>query len=394
MEKSTFGSAGQWLGGWAAVAAAAGLVACGGGGGDGPRPQGTLQMAMTDAPSCYEQVLVTVEKVRVHKGTNAADGSEGWEEIVPPGAPVQVDLLNLTNGALVDLGAAPVDAGGYSQVRLVLAENTPANPLANAVKPLGGALQPLKTPSAQQSGLKIKAGFDVPADGTTHMLLDFDACKSVVLAGNSGQYILKPVVRLSQKPDTSIQGWVTTTLTLSATTVSAQQGGTVVRSTVPDAGGKFVLAYLPPGNYDVVVTSDQRATGVITGVPVATAGSTAVNGTSTSIVLPTSVMNTVTGTVTAGGNPLGDATVTATQSVAGSLVEIASKAVDFDFGTYTMKLPAAAPQRAPYTAGGLTFTADNPAAGTYTLTVTAPDRDARQQLVNVTGGAATANFAY
>lgn len=388
------GSTGQWLVGWVAVAAAAGLVACGGGGGGGSQAQGTLRMAMTDAPSCYEQVLVTVEKVRVHKGINAADGSEGWEEIVPPGAPVQVDLLNLTNGALADLGTASVDAGDYSQLRLVLAENTPANPLANAVKPLGGALQPLKTPSAQQSGLKIKADFGVPADGTTHLLLDFDACKSVVLAGDSGQYILKPVVRLSLKPDTSIQGWVTTTMTLGATTVSAQQGGTVVRSTVPDAGGKFVLAYLPAGNYDVVVTSDQRATGVVTGVPVGTAGSTVLNGTTTSIVLSTSVMNTVTGAVSAGGNPLGDATVTATQSVAGSVVEVASKAVDFDFGTYTMKLPAAAPRRAPYSAGGLAFTADNAAAGTYTLTVTSPGRASKQQVVDVTGGPATAYFAY
>jgi hypothetical protein len=233
---------------------------------------------------------------------------------------------------------------------------------------------------------------------TTEMLLDFDACKSVVVAGNSGQYILKPVVRLSQKVNTSIQGYVTTTMTLNATSVSAQQNGTVVRSTVPDSTGKFILAYLPSGTYTVVVTSDERATGVINSVPVSlSAPTTTVNGTATAIVLPTSVMNTVTGIVTAStgsDTTVGDAFVTATQNLTTGKIEVLSVPVDFDLATYTMQLPVAAPVRAPYATSGLVFTPDTAAAGKYTLTATAPGRPALTRSVDVTGGSTTANFSY
>jgi hypothetical protein len=399
MEKMR-GSANRWMAAFASVVAAMTLAACGGGGGGGGAvPQGTVKMTMTDQPACYRSVLVTVEKVRVHKGDTAGDSDGGWEDILPPGGPTQVDLLHLTNGALVDLGAAEVDSGAYSQVRLVLAENASSPPYANSVTLLDGTVMPLKTPSAQQSGLKIKGDFRVLPNDTTEMLLDFDACKSVVVAGNSGQYILKPVVRLSQKVNTSIQGYVTTTMTLSATSVSAQQNGTVVRSTVPDSTGKFVLAYLPGGTYTVVITSDERATGVINSVPVSlSAPTTRVNGTATAIVLPTSVMNTVTGVVTAstGSDPtVGDAFVTATQNLTTGKIEVLSVPVDFDLATYTMKLPAAAPVRAPYATSGLVFTTDTAAAGKYTLTATAPGRAALTRSVDITGApTTTTNFNY
>lgn len=396
----TTGSKGLWLAKGLGLAAVLGLAACGGGGGGGGSvPQGTLQMSLTDAPACYESVLVTVEKVRVHMGDEPGQLESGWKDIVPPNGPVQVDLLNLTNGAIADLGKATVDAGTYRQLRLVLAENTNANPLRNAVKPIGGTLQPLKTPSGQQSGLKIKAEFDVQADQVNDMVLDFDACKSIVLTG-SGTYILKPVVRLGQKVNTGIEGYVTTTMTLGSTAVSAQQNGTVVRSTLPDASGKFKLAYLPSGTYTVVVTSEGRATGVVDSVPVGTS-TVVLNGTSTAIVLPTSVMNTVTGTVTAStmsGSTtttvaVDDALVSALQTLGSRLVEVASTRVD-DSGAYSVRLPAAAPVKAPYATSGLVFTPDASAAGKYTMRATAEGRAALQKNVDVGTGAATANFGY
>ena len=391
----------KWLGTSMAVAASAALVACGGGGG-ADAPQGTLRLALTDAPACYEKVLVTVEKVRVHGG-DAAESDSGWTDIVPPNGPLQVDLLNLTNGALADLGSAQVDAGSYKQLRLVLAENTASAPLANAVQPVGGTLQPLKTPSAQQSGLKIKGDFTVAADTTTDMVLDFDACKSVVVAGASGQYILKPVVTLTPKFATAIEGYVATTLPLNATSVSAQKDGVVVRSTVPDAQGKFVLSYLPSGSYNVVISADARATAVISNVPIeATATpSVVLNGTATAFDPPASAMHSVSGSVTAAakGNAssptlVTDATVTATQKVGAATVQVASTPVDFDLATYTFKLPAAAPQLATYASSGLSFSAQAAAAGKYTLQASAPGRATLQKSVDVGAGAATADFTY
>lgn len=379
------------------VMGAAVLTACGGGGGS-EMPQGTLTLSLTDAPSCYEKVLVTVEKVRVHQGGEAGEGEGGWKEIVPAAGPVQVDLLNLTNGAIADLGATKVDAGSYKQLRLVLAQNTTANPLANAVKPVGAALQPLTTPSAQQSGLKIKAGFDVVADATSELVLDFDACKSVVKAGSTGKYILKPVVRLSRKESGSIEGHVSTALDLGATTVSAQQNGEIVRSTVPDASGLFKLAYLTPGTYTVVITAPDRATAVVSSVPVSTTA-VMLGSKASAIAPPTSAMSTVEGAVAAkSGNttaPEGDATVTATQATAGGTIQLHSTAVDFDLATYTMKLPSADPVRAAYASGGLTFSADASATGKVTLTATAPGRTPRSQSVDLRAApSTTANFTF
>jgi len=56
--------------GLAAVAAA-----CGGGGSGGGGESGVLKVSLTDAPACgYDNVWVTVTKVRVHRSDTAGDG--------------------------------------------------------------------------------------------------------------------------------------------------------------------------------------------------------------------------------------------------------------------------------------------------------------------------------
>jgi len=94
------------------------------------------------------------------------------------------------------------------------------------------------------------------------LVLDFDACKSIVKAGNSGQYILKPVVSVHQRLVAAIQGFVSTALVQSNTTVSAQQNGATVRSTAPDSTGRFVLYPVPVGVYDLVIMAPGRVVAV------------------------------------------------------------------------------------------------------------------------------------
>jgi hypothetical protein len=387
---------------WLSLAcAAAVLVACGGGGGDSSGGEGTLRVALTDAPSCgYDHVYVTVEKVRVHLSAGAADSDAGWREVVLSPAR-RVDLLSLTNGVLEELGTTPLPAGRYSQVRLVLAENTGAFPLANAIQPTGGALIALDTPSAQQSGLKMQAHFDVAANQIADLVLDFDACQSIVKRGNSGRYGLKPVVAVLQRVVGGVEGYVATALPLASTTVSLQQGGTVIRSTAPDASGRFFLPYLADGAYTLVVVSEGRATAVVTNVPVtAAAGKTVINASATGIVSPPSAMRDVTGTtsVTQGSESavLGDAQVRALQALTGGpVVEVRATQVDADLGTYRLSLPVAAPVRASYVPGAaLSFTADASVAGKYSIQARASGRSALESPADISSAPAAVNFAF
>ena len=67
------------------------IAACGGGGGG--TPTGTMRLSLTDSPACgYDNVFVTVEKVRVHQSGGANDNDSGWAEVVLP-TPQRVDLL-------------------------------------------------------------------------------------------------------------------------------------------------------------------------------------------------------------------------------------------------------------------------------------------------------------
>jgi len=127
-----------------ALAASAALVACGGGGDGGVAPApapgpgtGTLRVALTDAPNCrvgnddLDKVYVTVERVRVHQSSDAEPSTGGWTDVVISPAR-KINLLDLTNGRLEELGTTPIPAGNYTQVRLVLSANQ-GNQTANSL---------------------------------------------------------------------------------------------------------------------------------------------------------------------------------------------------------------------------------------------------------------------
>lgn len=374
----------------AALAAALLLAACGGGGGGAGSGagvllsgQGVLRVAITDTPACgYDEVNVTVQKVRVHQSAGAGDGDAGWFEL-PVEPPKRVDLTNLTNGVLEELGQVTLPAGRYTQLRLVLAENGGSAPFANSVRPSGGGEVALATPSAAQSGLKVSVDIDVPADRRADIVIDFDACRSVVRRGNSGQYNLKPVLRVVPRLSDAgmrVIGHVGAALAANTTTVSLQLAGVPVKSTVPDGSGQFALYPVPPGVYDLVVAAPGRVTAVVSGVPVVTTAFTNVNTAAARIVPPAAAARTVGGTVTPAA-----ATVRALQSLTGGpTVEVAWAAVDAASGAFSSSLPIDAPVRAAYAANAttLTFTADLAAAGRYTIEA-ASGGSVRTQAVDV-----------
>lgn len=368
--------------GASAAALLIGLTGCGGGGDGGISGTGVMRLSLTDAPACgYDEVNITVEKVRVHQSTDAEDGDSGWSEVVLD-QPLRVDLLTLTNGVLAELGQTSLPAGRYTQMRLVLARNGGATPLANSVVPTGGSETPLTTPSAQQSGLKLNVNMEVQPGKVADFVIDFDACKSVVRRGNSGQYNLKPVVSvipLLSDAGQRVVGYVDPAIALSSTTVSVQQGGVPVRATAPLSGGRFELYPVPAGNYDLVISAAGRVTAVMTSVPVGTTSVTNLNTAGFAFLPAPSTSTTVTGTVTPTS-----ATVRALQTMTGSLtVEVGWASVDAVSGGFQVALPDQAPVRTAYVPNATTYTfsAESAAAGRYTLEA-AYDGAVRTQSIN------------
>ena len=341
-----------------------------------PAP-GTLGISLTDAPACgFDEVNVTISKVRIHQSSSAAEDDADWHDIILSPAR-KINLLNLNNGTLETLGETPLPAGHYTQLRLVLDKNTGSS-IANSVVLSGTTTEiELVTPSATQSGIKLINEFDVPPGQRVDLLLDFDACKSVVTRGN-GSYGLKPVIKVIPFVLNGISGFVDTSLLGGNVVVSAQVNGADVRSTVPNTQtGEFLLARLDaPASYDVVITADGRATAVVAGVPISTATSTAAISTSGSpITLPTSTTHKITGMVLL--NPLSSdeiAYVASKQTVtAGLTVTVKSQGVDLLDGTYALTLPVAAPLLGHYGTGVLpiAFAAQPAAAGKYSVEATA-----------------------
>ena len=357
------------------------LAGCGGGDSDttatAPASTGTLKLSITDAPACgYDHVFITVKEIRVHQSEDAVDGDEGWQTIPVIDAPRRIDLLELTNGVLEELGQTVLPAGKYTQMRLLLADNDDI-PLANSIVLSDSKNEiPLKTPSGQQSGIKMNVDIMIEPNTVADFVLDFDACKSVVKAGASGLYLLKPVVRVIPVLSTTAQrivGYLDTTTLGASTLVSAQKDGVVIRSTAPDSDGMFVLFPIPVDTYDLVIASTARATAVMTGVPVSTTDPTEVSSDTTPIALLSSATKSAKGYVSVSPKPDNIyATVRGLQTLEnGPTVEVASMAVDANSGFYEFMLPTEAPRLAAYAGApppaSIDFDADPTAAGKYVL---------------------------
>lgn len=200
-----------------------------------------VKISMTDAPGDYEKVFVDVIDVKI-KADAAAD-EEGWVSLsnVNPGI---YDLLTLTGGVTQLLANAEVPAGFLGQIRLILGND-------NSVV-INGESQSLSTPSAQQSGLKLQVNQELEAGVEYEYLLDFDVDKSIVSAGNSGGFNLKPVIRLSAKEGTgTISGEVQPSNFQSLVTATNASHSI---SAYTAADGKFSLNGVPAGTYQVTVT--------------------------------------------------------------------------------------------------------------------------------------------
>lgn len=256
------------------------LIGCGGGGGgDGSGTgTGTLSLGLTDSSAMkYTAIYVTIDEVQVNRKDRSSSGNSGWTTVATPGQ--TYNLLTLVNGATAVLGDSELAAGAYRQIRLILGRDAESgnnisgvpHPYANYVilNDGSGTVEELTIPSGFQTGIKLVHNFNVLENSVVELVLDFDACRSVVEAGN-GNFLLKPVIRVIDTDNKwTVYGDVTDAATgepVTGALVSAQVSdglsATIVRSTLTsaesDEQGQYNLTVSPGQEYGVVVYSDQK----------------------------------------------------------------------------------------------------------------------------------------
>ncbi len=202
--------------------------------------QTDFSIYLSDDPSVYDAVNIDIESVEVHYSD---DNSDGWHTIqmIHPGV---YNLLRLANGKDTLLATQRIASKKITQMRFILGDN-------NTVV-VNGVTYPLKTPSAQESGLKFDVDVTLTAGIEYKIWTDFDAQRSIVVTGNN-QYMLKPVIRVFTKALTgSISGVVVPHN--AGAWVHVLNGSDTIASAIPDpVTGMFMINGLAAGSYTVVV---------------------------------------------------------------------------------------------------------------------------------------------
>ncbi len=218
----------------------------------------SIQLKLVDAEGEYEKVLVNIIDVQYNRN----DGDSGWisfEGFTLPNTddPLnRVDLTELVAGNTLVLTDEDIESGMLNQIRLILGEG-------NAIVLDGETTEiPLSTPSAMQSGLKLHLNTTLEPGFSYTFILDWDVQKSIVKAGASGNYNLKPVIRAiaevnsgtilgrvadAEETETVLMPLDNATIYLFDETDSAFLSS--IATTYSNDDGLFILQGLPEGNY-------------------------------------------------------------------------------------------------------------------------------------------------
>ena len=258
----------------------------GGSGGGGSIDTGTVSVNLMDLPNDeYKAVYVNISEVQVHKaGTTDKDSKESGGAWLTVGSPNKIyNLLELVNGVMESLGTRDLEAGKYTQVRLIIGETLPEDSgeqyfrlasrdskLCHRQRQSGNEI-PLKIPSGFKTGIKLVHSFQVESNSYTELILDFDAMRSIVETGN-GKLILKPTIKIIEADNyAEVSGKVTDAndkdaglggVRVSAQTYDTGTGSGVITeqaATYTDADdllGYYRLPLEPDQSYNIVAFSE------------------------------------------------------------------------------------------------------------------------------------------
>lgn len=167
---------------------------------------GTLNIYLTDAPTDFEAIYITLDSLSVHTSSSTSiDGNDtnesGWRVVTQPHTTFNV--LQLSSDTPTKAGQLQLAVGNYTSMQGVvgtrsdggptIAEGYDTHPYANYVVLRGGAVSELEIPSY---ALKINHNFSIIKNGNINMLIDFDTKNSIKQIGN-GTYKITPVIKVT-----------------------------------------------------------------------------------------------------------------------------------------------------------------------------------------------------
>ena len=220
-----------------------------------------VQLILVDAPGDYLEVNVEIVDIQY----NSSEDEEGWKSFTSEsGYPINVDLTQLIAGNTLLLTDQIIPSGMLHQIRLILGENNTL--VMEAEGEEAGEPTPLDTPSAMQSGLKLNLNEELEPGFSYTFILDWIVEESIIEAGASGKYNLKPVIRVNAEVNSgSISGNVIEVVdeapvTMANVTINVYTMDDVfVTDTMTDQNGNFLVQGLPGGSYKLKITHEGYA---------------------------------------------------------------------------------------------------------------------------------------
>ncbi|MCE5250078.1 DUF4382 domain-containing protein [bacterium] len=196
---------------------------------------GTLKLLLTDSPGIFQEVNITFSEI-------SANYENEW--ITVSTTPQTFDLLKLSSGITALLGEKKLEAGHYSQIRLII---------TGAEVIISDNSYPLAVPSGASSGLKLGPAFDIEPGIDTELVVDFDVARSIHEKGKKQEYTLNPRLRLIPKAQSgAIKGRVTN-YQASPVAYAIAGSDTVNSAFVSETNGDFLLSFMPAGSFTVAV---------------------------------------------------------------------------------------------------------------------------------------------
>ncbi|WP_298264576.1 DUF4382 domain-containing protein [uncultured Lutibacter sp.] len=205
-----------------------------------------VQLKLIDAPGDYLEVNIEIVDILFNDSENEG-GWKSFELSEGKTYPLMVDLTKLIAGNSLLLTDQIMPAGMLKQIRLVLGENN------TLVIDGNENVVHLDTPSAMQSGLKLNIDTELEAGFSYTFILDWDVQKSIVAAGSSNKYNLKPVIKVNTEVNSgAISGSVIQVVDndeIDQQDISVLlTDGVNEWTTITNEEGKFLFQGIPSGN--------------------------------------------------------------------------------------------------------------------------------------------------